>query len=69
MIKASLQNYIENLDDGDVIFYKALTAVGELESVDDIVSFKINNKQENITVGDYFIAVIDDVSVTVSEVV
>ena len=69
MIETALQKYIENLDDGDVIFYKALTAVGELESVDDIVSFKINNKQENITVGDYFIAVIDDVSVTVSEVV
>ena len=53
----------------DIIYYKALSAVGDLEAVDDIVTYKINDKQENIPVGDYYIPVIKAITVTVSEVV
>lgn len=68
-IATVLQDYISNLEDGDIIYYKALSVVGDLDAVDDIVEFKINYKQENIPVGDYFIPVIDTITTTVSEVV
>ena len=64
-----MKEYIENLEDGDIIYFKALSTVGELECVDDITEFKINNKQQNITIGDYYIPVIKTITVTVSEVV
>ena len=68
-ITAVLQDYINNLEDEDIIYYKALSAVGDLEAVDDIVTYKINDKQENIPVGDYYIPVIKAITVTASEVV
>ena len=68
-IENALKEYIENLEDGDIIYFKALSTVGELECVDDITEFKINNKQQNITIGDYYIPVIKTITVTVSEVV
>lgn len=69
-ISTVLQDYINNLEDNeDVIFYKALSAVGDLEAVDDIVTYTINDKQENIPIGDYYIPIIDKIEVTVSEVV
>jgi uncharacterized phage protein gp47/JayE len=64
-----LHDYINNLEDEDIIYYKALSAVGDLEAVNDIVSFTINDKQENITVGDYKIPIIKAITVTASEVV
>ena len=68
-IENALKEYIENLEDGDVIYFKALSTVGELECVDDITECKINNKQKNITVGDAYIPIIKTITVTVSEVV
>ena len=68
-IENSLKKYIENLEDEDVIYFKSLSIVGELECVDDITEFKINNKQQNITIGDYYIPIIKTITVTVSEVV
>ena len=68
-IENSLKKYIENLEDEDVIYLKSLSTVGELECVDDITEFKINNKQQNITIGDYYIPIIKTITVTVSEVV
>ena len=68
-ISTVLHDYINKLNDEDIIYYKALSTVGDLDSVADIVTFKINNKQENIPVGDYFIPVIDTITTTVSEVV
>ena len=68
-ISTVLHDYINNLEDENIIFYKALSAVGDLECVDDIVDFKINNGQENIEIGDYHIPIIDEISVIVSEVV
>ena len=68
-IENSLKKYIENLEDEDVIYFKSLSTVGELECVDDITEFKINNKQQNITIGDYYIPIIKTITVTVSEVV
>ena len=69
LISTTLHDYINNLEDENIIFYKALSAVGDLECVDDIVDFKINNGQENIEIGDYHIPIIDEISVIVSEVV
>ena len=37
--------------------------------MNDIVSFTINDKQENMTVGDYKIPIINAITVTASEVV
>ncbi|MGM9544775.1 MAG: baseplate J/gp47 family protein, partial [Romboutsia timonensis] len=68
-ISTVLHDYINKLNDEDIIYYKALSTVGDLDSVDDIVTFTINDKQENIAVGDYYIPVIDTITVTVSEVV
>lgn len=68
-ITAVLQDYINNLEDEDIIYYKALSAVGDLEAVDDIVTYEINNQQANIPVGDYYIPVIREITVTASEVV
>ena len=59
----------DNLEDENIIYYKALSAVGDLDTVDDIVTFTINNGQENISVGDYYIPVIETITVTDSEVV
>ncbi len=60
---------MNNLEDEDIIYYKALSVVGDLEAVDDIVAYTINSKQENIPVGDYYIPVIDTITISVSEVV
>ena len=68
-IENSLKKYIENLENEDVIYFKSLSIVEELECVDDITEFKINNKQQNITIGDYYIPIIKTITVTVSEVV
>ena len=68
-IKAALTEYIQGLDDENIIYIKALTSVGELDCVDDINSFTINEGNSNISVGDFIIPIIDSVVVTVSEVV
>lgn len=68
-ISTVLSDYVNNLEDEDIIYYKALSVVGDLEAVDDIVTYTINSKQENIPVGDYFIPVIDTITISVSEVV
>ena len=68
-IEVALNDYIDNLEDENIIYYKALSAVGDLDTVDDIVTFTINNGQENISVGDYYIPVIETITVTDSEVV
>lgn len=68
-ISTVLHEYINNLEDEDIIYYKALSTVGDLEAVNDIVTFTINNGQQNIAVGDYYIPVIDEITVEVSEVV
>ena len=68
-IKNVLIEYINNLeDDEDVIYIKALSAIGDLECVNDIIEFKINNKQQNITIGDYHIPIVKTVDVVASEV-
>ena len=68
-ISTVLHDYINNLEDEDIIYYKALSAVGDLEAVNDIVEFKINNTTNNISVGDYKIPIIKTIEVTASEVV
>jgi len=68
-ISTVLSDYVNNLEDEDIIYYKALSVVGDLGAVDDIVAYTINNKQENIPVGDYYIPVIDTITISVSEVV
>ena len=68
-ISTVLHEYINNLEDEDIIYYKALSTVGDLEAVNDIVTFTINDGQQNIAVGDYYIPVIDEITVEVSEVV
>lgn len=68
-ISTVLHEYINNLEDEDIIYYKALSAVGDLEAVNDIVAFTINDGQQNIAVGDYYIPVIDTITVEVSGVV
>lgn len=68
-IEVALNDYIDNLEEENIIYYKALSAVGDLNCVDDIETFTINNGQENISVGDYYIPVIDTITVTDSEVV
>ena len=69
LISTVLSDYVNNLEDEDIIYYKALSVVGDLGAVDDIVTYTINNKQENIPIGDYFIPVIDTITISVSEVV
>ena len=68
-IEVALNDYIDNLEEENIIYYKALSAVGDLNCVDDIETFTINNGQENISVGDYYIPVIETITVTDSEVV
>ena len=68
-ISTVLHDYINNLEDENIIFYKALSAVGDLECVDDIVDFKINNGQENIEIGDYKLPIRKTIELTASQVV
>ena len=62
-IEVALNDYIDNIEDENIIYYKALSAVGDLDTVDDIVTFTINNGQGNISVGDYYIPVIETITV------
>lgn len=68
-INTVLSEYIEGIEDEDVIYIKALATVGELDCVDDITNFTINEATSNISIGDFIIPVIKSVVVTVSEVV
>ena len=58
-----LNDYIDNLEEENIIYYKALSAVGDLDCIDDIETFTINNKQENISISDSQIPVIESITV------
>ena len=62
-IQVALNEYIDSLEEEDVIYVKAFSAVGDLEYVEDIISFKINNDIKNITIDDYKIPIVKTVIV------
>ena len=64
-----LNQYVQNIEDEDIVYIKALSSVGDLESVEDIVTFTINDTTSNIPVNDFIIPVVSDIRVTISEVV
>ena len=68
-IQNVLTEYIENLEEyEDIIYIKALSAVGDLDSINDITNFKINQETTNIDVMEK-IPIISSINITVSEVV
>lgn len=62
-IQFTLNEYIDGLEEENVIYAKAFSAVGDLECVDDIISFKINDDVNNIIMDDYKIPIVKTVIV------
>lgn len=68
LITEKLKEYINNLDEEDKITYvKAYSSVGDLECVDDISEFKINNSTSNIIITDDKIPILKTLTLTALE--